>query len=199
MKSYFLEELPTSLTIDGAEYPIQTDFRTVLRYDRLIHEGRPDGSELEDALVLMYGGIPANVVEAMLQLNWFIQCGQEEKKHKPSNQLLGINNDKPMDYDVDSRLIWAAFRRVYGIDLRAVEYLHWWDFQEMLAELPEDVRLNRIIEIRTKDTGNKRLSKEERTLYKTLQRYYKLREPITEKQEKLNEALRNGEDPTPYL
>ena len=112
---------------------------------------------------------------------------------------MGINNDKPMDYEIDSRLIWAAFRRVYGVDLRAVEYLHWWDFQEMLAELPDDVRLSRIVDIRTKDTNHKRLSKEERTLYRALQRYYKIKDAPTEKQEKLAEALRNGEDPTPYL
>lgn len=199
MDSCILENPPTSLTIDGAEYPIQTDFRAVLRYDQLIREGRPDGSELEDALNLMYGCVPSNVMEAMLQLNWFVQCGQEERKHKPSNQLLGINNDKPMDYKIDSRLIWAAFRRVYGVDLRVVEYLHWWDFQEMLAELPDDVRLSRIVDIRTKDTNHKRLSKEERTLYKALQRYYKIKDAPTEKQEKLAEALRNGEDPTPYL
>ena len=152
-----------------------------------------------EALQLMFGCIPENVVGAVLQLNWFVQGGEQEKRHRPSNKLLGINSDTPMDYDTDSRLIWAAFRRVYGIDLRTVEYIHWWDFLEMLSELPEDIRLNQIIEIRTKDISNKKLSRDERTLYKALQRYYKIREPITEKQEKLIEALRNGEDPTPYL
>lgn len=199
MKNYILDPLPRSLIIDGTDYPLETDFRAVLNYNRIIREGREDGGELLEALRLMFGCIPENVVEAVLQLNWFVQGGEQEKRHRPSNKLLGINSDTPMDYDTDSRMIWAAFRRVYGIDLRAVEYIHWWDFLEMLSELPEDIRLNRIIEIRTKDTANRHLSREERTLYKALQRYYKIREPMTEKQEKLMEALRNGEDPTPYL
>lgn len=199
MRNYILDPPPRSLIIDGTDYPIETDFRAVLNYNRIIRESREDGSELLEALQLMFGCIPENVAEAVLQLNWFVQGGEQDKRRRPSNKLLGINSDTPMDYDTDSRLIWAAFRRVYAIDLRTVEYIHWWDFLEMLSELPEDIRLNRIIEIRTKDTGNKKLSRDERTLYKALQRYYKIREPMTERQEKLIEALRNGEDPAPYL
>ena len=199
MRNYILDPPPISLIINGMDYPIETDFRAVLNYNRSIRESREDGSELLEALQLMFGCIPENVAEAVLQLNWFVQGGEQDKRRRPSNKLLGINSDTPMDYDTDSRLIWAAFRRVYAIDLRTVEYIHWWDFLEMLSELPEDIRLNRIIEIRTKDTGNKKLSRDERTLYKALQRYYKIREPMTERQEKLIEALRNGEDPAPYL
>lgn len=199
MKNYLLELPPTSLFIDGVEYPIQTDFRTVLRYDRIIREERADGTELDDALKLMYGGIPVNVVDAMMQLNWFIRGGEEEKKSGPSRQILGINNEKPMDYAVDSRLIWSAFMRIYGIDLRKIEYLHWWEFLDMLEELPEDVRLNKIIRYRTIDTKNKNLSKDERSLYTALQKYYRIREKPSEREEQLMEALRNGEDPTPYL
>lgn len=199
MRNYILDPPPISLIINGMDYPIETDFRAVLNYNRIIRESREDGSELLEALQLMFGCIPENVAEAVLQLNWFVQGGEQDKRRRPSNKLLGINSDTPMDYDTDSRLIWAAFRRVYAIDLRTVEYIHWWDFLEMLSELPEDIRLNRIIEIRTKDTGNKKLSRDERTLYKALQRYYKIREPMTERQEKLIEALRNGEDPAPYL
>ena len=199
MRNYILDPPPISLIINGMDYPIETDFRAVLNYNRIIRESREDGSELLEALQLMFGCIPENVAEAVLQLNWFVQGGEQDKRRRPSNKLLGINSDTPMDYDTDSRLIWAAFRRVYAIDLRTVEYIHWLDFLEMLSELPEDIRLNRIIEIRTKDTGNKKLSRDERTLYKALQRYYKIREPMTERQEKLIEALRNGEDPAPYL
>lgn len=197
--NWLLHPLPTSLTIDGVEYPIQTDFRTVLRYGQIIHEGREDGSELMESLLLMFGLIPENVLEAVLQVSWFIRCREGEKKHRPPNSMLGVNSDKPMDYVLDSSLIWSAFRRVYGVNLQTVDYLHWWEFQEMLAELPEDVRLSRVIAIRTKDVNSKSLSKEERTLYRALQRYYKIKDTPTQKQEKLAEALRNGEDPTPYL
>lgn len=148
----------------------------------------------------MYGGsLPDNLSEAVERLNWFIRCGEVEKKQRPSSRLLGVNHEKPMDYSLDARLIWSAFRRVYQMDLRQISYLHWWDFQAMLEELPEDVRLNRVIRYRTIDTRNKRLSKEERELYESLQRYYRIREVPTERQEKIAEALRNGQDPAPYL
>lgn len=190
---------PETLQVGGRRYPIRTDFRDVLRYDQILREDTGDGKCLERALILMYGLVPEPVAEAVERLNWFIRCGEEEKKHKPSPKLLGINHEKPMDYEKDARLIWSAFRRVYQMDLTRTEYLHWWDFQGMLEELPEDIRLNRVIRYRTIDTKNKRLSKEERELYEALQRYYRIRETPTEQQERIAEALRNGEDPAPYL
>ncbi len=199
MEDYITGPLPRTVVISGVEYPIQTDFRTILRYDSLIKEGREDGSEMEEALLLMFGDIPENMEEAIDRLGWFIQCGKEDRGKKPSNQLLGINNNRPMDFGKDARLIWAAFRRVYGIDLRAIDYLHWWDFMEMLEELPPDVRLNVVIRYRIIDTGDKKLSKEDRTIYRAWQQYYKIKDEPTEKEEALLRALRNGEDPTPYL
>lgn len=190
---------PETLLLDGRECPVRTDFRDILQYDQILKEDPGDGSHLEEALRFMYGTLPDNAAGAVERLNWFIRCGEGEKKHKPSPKLLGINSEKPMDYALDARLIWSAFRRVYQIDLRKVEYLHWWDFQAMLEELPEDIRLNRVIRYRTIDTRNKSMTKEGRELYEALQRYYRIREVPTERQEKIVEALRNGQDPAPYL
>lgn len=191
---------PETLRIGGREYPVRTDFRDVLRYDRILKGDPGDGSLLEEALRFMLGVLPDDAAGAVDQLNWFVRCGDgEEKRHRPSPKLLGVNCEKPMDYGLDARLIWSAFRRVYQIDLRQTRYLHWWDFQAMLEELPEDVRLNRVIRYRTIDTRNRNLSREERALYEALQRYYRIREVPTERQERIAEALRNGEDPAPYL
>ncbi len=191
---------PETLRIGGREYPVRTDFRDVLQYDRILKADPGDGSRLEEALRLMLGVLPDDAAGAVDQLNWFVRCGDgEEKRYRPSPKLLGVNCEKPMDYGLDARLIWSAFRRVYQIDLRQTGYLHWWDFQAMLEELPEDVRLNRVIRYRTIDTRNRNLSREERALYEALQRYYRIREVPTERQERIAEALRNGEDPAPYL
>lgn len=191
---------PETLRIGGKEYPVRTDFRDVLQYDRILKADPGDGSRLEEALRFMLGVLPDDAARAVDQLNWFVRCGDgEEKRYRPSPKLLGVNCEKPMDYGLDARLIWSAFRRVYQIDLRQTGYLHWWNFQAMLEELPEDVRLNRVIRYRTIDTRNRNLSREERVLYEALQRYYRIREVPTERQERIAEALRNGEDPAPYL
>lgn len=198
--NWLTDPLPASLTLGGTEVPIKTDFRAVLHYDRILKEDTDDA--LGRALAfLLSGPVPQGVSgeELVKAVNWFVACGQEEKKHKPSNKLLGINKDTPMDYETDSKLIWSAFRRAYGIDLNTVEELHWWRFHAMLAELPEDVQLNRIISIRTKDLTQKHMSKEEKMVYRALQQYYRIRPEQSERERLLNEALKNGEDPTPYL
>lgn len=195
----FDKKPPETLVINGVEYPIKTDFRAVLRCNSLLMDDAGDGSALEEALIFMFGCVPENVLEAVSKLSWFLRCGEEKKKNRPSNNLLGMNNEKPMDYEEDEILIWSAFRQVYQIDLRTVPYLHWWDFQAMLDELPDSVRLNKVIRYRTIDTKNKNLSKEERTIYGAMQRYYRIREKRSDMDEKLAEALRNGKDPAPYL
>ena len=198
--NWLTDPLPASLTLGGTEVPIKTDFRAVLHYDRILKEDTDDA--LGRALAfLLSGPVPQGVSgeELVKAVNWFVACGQEEKKHKPSNKLLGINKDTPMDYEKDSMIIWSAFRRVYGIDLNTIEELHWWRFHAMLAELPEDVQLNRIISIRTKDLTQKHMSKEEKMVYRALQQYYRIRPEQSERERLLNEALKNGEDPTPYL
>lgn len=198
--NWLTDPLPASLTLGGTEIPIKTDFRAVLHYDRILKEDTKDA--LAKAIdVLLTDPVPQGVSgeELVRAVNWFVACGQEEKKHKPSNKLLGINKDTPMDYEKDSMIIWSAFRRVYGIDLNTIEELHWWRFHAMLAELPEDVQLNRIISIRTKDLTQKHMSKEEKMVYRALQAYYRIRPEQSERERLLNEALKNGEDPTPYL
>lgn len=200
----FLTDLPPkSLNIGGVEYPIDSDFRTILRYNAQLKE--IDDEDIEGVVrcmqIVFYKAFPTDVISAIQSLNWFIRCGKEEKRRKPSNKLLGINSNEPFDFEIDGELIYSAFRRndVYGIDLHEVAYLHWWNFIAMLDDVPENTKLSRVMEYRTIDTTNKNLSKEARDVYAALQRYYKIRIEKEQRNEELVKALKEGRDPSPYL
>lgn len=204
IKMSFLTEIPPkSLNIAGMEYPINTDFRTILRYNAKLKETEDDDTEgIINCLKMVFDKIfPEDIAGAVQSVNWFIRCGKTEKKRKPSNRLLGINSNEPFDFEVDGELIYSAFKRndVYGIDLHETPYLHWWEFIAMLNDLPENVKLSRIMEYRTIDTTNKNLSKEARDVYAALQRYYKIQEVKSQRNEELIKALKEGRDPSPYL
>lgn len=201
--NFLTERLPDSINVQGVEYPIQTDFRTILRYSAQMDTIAEDNlAEIISCMkIVIYRDFPDDIFSAISALNWFIKCGKEEKRNRPSNKLLGVNSNQPFGFSVDGELIWSAFRRndVYGIDLLEIPYLHWWKFIAMLDDLPEDTRLHRIMDYRTIDTTNKNLSKEARDVYAALQRYYKIRAVKDQRNEELIKALKEGRDPTPYL
>lgn len=201
--NFLTERLPDSINVQGVEYPIQTDFRTILRYSTQMDTIAEDNlAEIISCMkIVIYRDFPDDIFSAISALNWFIKCGKEEKRNRPSNKLLGVNSNQPFDFSVDGELIWSAFRRndVYGIDLLEIPYLHWWKFVAMLDDLPEDTRLHRIMDYRTIDTTNKNLSKEARDVYAALQRYYKIRAVKDQRNEELIKALKEGKDPSPYL
>lgn len=200
---FLTEYPPKTLFINGAEYPINSDFRTILRYNMQLK--KVEDGDAKGVLACMHmifcGSFPEDIVSAIQSLNWFIRCGRTEKKRRPSNKLLGINSNEPFDFEADGEMIYSAFRRndVYGMDLHEIPYLHWWEFIAMLDDLPETVKLRRVMEYRTIDTSNKNLSKEARDVYGALQRYYKIQEMKEQRNEELIKALKEGRDPSPYL
>jgi hypothetical protein len=58
-------------------------------------------------------------------------------------------NARIMSYEQDAGLIRAAFRQVYGIDLFR-DKLNWFEFVELLQNLPEGNRFEEILGIRSR-------------------------------------------------
>lgn len=72
----------------------------------------------------------------------------------------------------------------------------------LLENLGNDTRLQKVMEYRTIDTGNKNLSKTEREFYQAMQRYYGLERklpPMSEKERLIEEALIHGGDVSKLL
>ena len=199
----FLTELPPkTLNVGGVDYPINSDFRTILHYNQQLKtvDDENVGEIVRCMQIVFCKTFPDDLIAAIRALNWFIQCGRKEKKRRPSKKLLGINSNEPFDFEIDGEMIYSAFRRndIYGIDLHEIPYLHWWEFIAMLDDLPDNVKLSRVMEYRTIDTTNKNLSKEARDVYTALQRYYKIQVEKEQRNEELIKALKEGRDPSPY-
>lgn len=196
--NFLTDPLPESLHIHGVEYPIDTDFRAILHYDEELRNAEESMEDIRRCLKLVFADRPPlDLEEAAGQMAWFVRGGKtEEKRHKPSKRILEINSNTPFDFHEDGELIYSAFRRndVYGLDLRSVPYLHWWEFLAMVNDLPEDVQLSRVILYRTIDTGNKDLDKKQADYYRAMQRYYRLENKKIERNEELIQALKEGRD-----
>ena len=160
------ENLPESLTIDGVQYPIDTDFRTwVTLYDKVCN-GKTD-EEKTTALVdfITGAGLPlvAASVEAVMD---FFACAQVSQK-------TGGKGSEPRVFDFvkDSEYIYSAFLEVYRIDLSR-EKLHWFSFNSLFRSLPEDCQICKIMHYRAVKLSD--VPKTQKKFYTEMKERYRL-------------------------
>ena len=114
-------QLPRQVTFGGKSYSFSGDFRDILRIFRYL-----DDPELAEpvrwaiALALFYEGqIPQeHQAEAVAFLVEFIRCGQSEAKPGP----------KLLDWEQDAAVIVADVNRVARTEVRALPFLHCWQY-----------------------------------------------------------------------
>ncbi|MCG4501247.1 bacteriophage Gp15 family protein [[Ruminococcus] torques] len=189
--------------MSGVEYPIHADFHTVLRCFEI--QGRKAELSEDDLLFMLrlfYNVKRMTVTEEHIDwMFWFFSCGREKEKKKFPRKIAGLNDKQPFDFEEDADLIYAGFMQQYGIDLQESD-MHWWKFMILLENLGNGTRLQKVMEYRTIDTGNKNLSKTEQEFYRAMQRYYGLEQklpPMSEKERLIEEALIHGGDVSKLL
>jgi hypothetical protein len=157
---------PTSIAANGHEYRLNTDFRVVLGYLRLMTYDDMNESEkvlTGISLFIGTGFYQADVKEIQAEIRAYIL-----RNEKP-----GDDKKEPLfDYLVDSGRIMAAFLQVYGIDLE-VEKMHWWRFVELLDGLPNRTHLSEVIEIRGRKI-DKHMSPAEKNELTKLKHHYRI-------------------------
>lgn len=175
--------LPSSPEIDGTEYPIETDFRTILNI--LSYFSNPDYEEDEKWMICMeflFGDVfaipPSSYQEAMRKITDFIDMGMEgDERQKP----------RTMDWEQDAGLIIPAVNRVMGCEVRSLDYLHWWTFLGAYMEIGESL-FSTVLQIRTKKAKGKKLEKEEKEFLRENRKLVELENRYS--QSELNEQER---------
>ena len=137
------DEYPDRVEVDGKVYPLDLSFdRVLMAMDAADDKGLS----------------PADKIE--LQARLFLRRSRDlpktaEGREKLIRAVLELfpkpekgGSDKCIDFHQDAALIRSAFFRM-GIDLQT-DRIHFFRFLELLADLPEDTALARIIEIRTR-------------------------------------------------
>ena len=149
-----LDRLPTSVLIDGAAVNINTDFRVCLRMIRAFDDERLTEHEKLTVLVsLLYPDIPGNTALAIRQGLKFLNRGSELDEAN-ARQL------KVYSFEKDSAYIYSAFKSTFNIDLNTVEYLHWWTFRSLFADLGKDCFFNTLVSLRSRKNSGKLTNEE---------------------------------------
>lgn len=131
--------LPNVITINGKPFSIYTDYRVWMKFEiSLVHAKK---SDLIDIDYLFKNEKP-------------IYCDVHELMPfaRPHNELprnIGKSSDAiPIDFELDSDLIYSAFLGQYGIDLVEVEELHWHKFLALLRGLNDSTLMHQVMQYR---------------------------------------------------
>ena len=127
----------------------KTDFKQVLKFFRLVDDPEMDDAEKFYYMVKLFFVKPPELdpeklIEAVLD---FIACGKREE-----TATGGKGGAVTFDWNADAGRIFAAFWQAYRIDLRKVK-MHWWTFNELFQNLPDDCRLMQVMELRGRKPG----------------------------------------------
>lgn len=168
-----LGRLPSSVEINDKEYPVRTDYRDILQIFEACQD--PELTNSEKLMVMLtifyqdFGEMPTDDHEEALKLaKWFIDCGRENAEDREQQKLL--------DWEQDERLIFPAVNKIAGMEVRAMEYLHWWTFMGYFMEIEEGM-LSTVLGIRQKKAKKKPLEKWEREFYANNKSICDLRQP----------------------
>ena len=172
---------PRSISLGGADFPINPDFRNILAISKLLSDSE-DESAIFEALNRFYTeSIPPDAEQAV---NGFIDFFTDKSDKKSSAK------GKVVDFDFDADYIFAAFLNEYNIDLSTIETMHWWTFRALFTGLKHS-KINDIIQIRATDI-TKDMSAAEKKYYTEMKRVFAL--PREKKRiSPLERALMNGE------
>lgn len=157
-------DLPTTLTVGGREWSIETDFRQVLRVVTAFED--VDLTDADKAMLCLYDlyadleNMPPDLYqEAFDAAVRFIDGGGDAP-----------NDDKPshprtMDWTQDAPLIFPAINKAAGFEVRSVPYMHWWTFLGYFMEIGGSVYAT-VLELRGKRARGKKLEKSEQEYWK---------------------------------
>ena len=155
-------QLPKALKIHGKEYKICSDYRNILRIIQAYND--KDLSDQEKVFICMarlYKNpeeIPKDkdtYTEAFKAATEFIECHMSNDRPSP----------KVVNWEKDEQLIFPAVNKVAGMEVRAIEYMHWWTFLGYFQGIDRDDIWGTVLTIRQKKAKGKTLEKYEKEFY----------------------------------
>lgn len=157
-------DLPTTVEVAGKRWPINTATSVCLDCMELLQDADKEKDEGVKTLYILRTLYPTQppascATEAMDVAIGFLR-GAPVLEYGKTNLP---HSDEPVIYwGLDAGAIIASFRQAYGMDREAVRRMHWWEFLQLLWNLPSDTRMGQLFATRShaidpKTKGEQRL------------------------------------------
>ena len=179
--------LPTSVTVSGIEYPIRTDFRTILEIFVMLDDpDLSDADKTEALLRMFYVARPFDPEAALQAFTDFVDPRREASPLGRSSQRTERKKQSPLiDWQQDFDLMVAPINHILGFECRAADYLHWHTFLAAYMEIPPESVFARVLRIREKLRTGKKLEKYEKQWYRKNRDLVHLRPKFSRSEEEI--------------
>ena len=176
-------ELPTSITINGEEWDIRTDFRDILKI--VIAFNDPELEDAEKAYICL-----CVLIESFDELpeSYYDDAFKEAVKFIDRGESSGKPGLRTMDWEQDEHILFAAVNKTAGFETRAAEYIHWWTFMGYFMEISDGV-FSHVLGLRTKKNKGKKLEKHEREYWNANKDICVIKPKLTEEQQAKKDRL----------
>ena len=157
--------LPITINIKDTVYTIRNngDYRMVLDCFTALNDVELSETErIITSLFIFYSDFAGvegvlrcddeTIVELVNQMFDFMNCHGQQSGAK--------TNFKAIDWDTDEQLICSAINNVAKMEIRSIEYCHWWTFMGYFSAVGESP-LATVVGIRNKIAKGKKLEKYE--------------------------------------
>lgn len=137
---------PTKIEANGNIYEINTDYRVALSCFEVLDDEEITDVERFYAIESLLLGINVDSKDDKVlneKIALYLRCGREKNTDK---------SEIDMDYIQDEKYIRTSIKQVYsGLDIGKIDYMHWWEYNELIEGLTTESILNKIREIRSYD------------------------------------------------
>lgn len=177
----FYEDYPESIMADGQEIRIRTDFREYIRLIDLLKTDKLRDYEKWQFIIQYFHDRPDNMASALDGLVDFVNLEQMREKISESdedNQEETVDNRPLFSFQYDYPYILSGFLSSYGINLRTIEYMHWWEFRLLFDGLPEGTEIKKRIMYRSINPAEIKDNEERKRIIK-IQNAIRLPEEVT--------------------
>lgn len=152
------EPFPEDIESDGITYPIVTDFREWFCFADMLADQELSQEEKIYLMTEWLTEPPEKITSELVNAIFgFYRADRlkpdppEDDEDEESDEQEQPKRPPVFDWKYDAAFIIGDFRRYYGIDLRSVKYMHWWEFRCLFAALPDDSQCQKRIDIRSTD------------------------------------------------
>lgn len=147
--NFFYEEYPNSIVVGGREIAVVTDFREYIKLIDMLNDDELKSWEKVSYLKQYFLEEPEDFEKAMEQLTAFIVMEVETKEEKGNQDNAESDKKEVYSFEYDFPFIFSAFLSEYGIHLKKIPYLHWWEFRNLFKGLSEDTEIKKMIAYRS--------------------------------------------------
>ena len=137
---------PTKMEANGHIYPINTDYRVALACFRALDDDEITDLERFYAIETLLLGSDVLEEDEMILKDKIISYLKCERDDDESDDEIDF------DYLQDENRVKISIRQCYNnLDVDKIEYLHWYEYNELIEGLTEDSLIDRVRQIRTLD------------------------------------------------